>query len=480
MKIEIRFWRVLLPMLPALLMGALVSSNIVPNATAYAQSAQGKSKSAPQPTPATNLPPINFKESKLKNGLRVFLVEDHSAPVVSLALIYDVGSRNERQGRTGFAHLFEHMMFQGSGEVGRGEYMMLVFNNGGNLNGTTNEERTLYFETLPANQLDLSLFLEADRMRGLDITKDSLDNQRNAVQEERRLGLDNQAYGKFREKFDEMMFDNFIYKHSVIGSMDDLNAASVEDVKDFFRIYYAPNNATLALVGDFKSADALEKIKKNFEAIPAQPTPAKVDPTEPEQTAERRFTMEDPLAQLALLNIGYKGVIGNTPDAYALQVLGTVLGGGQSSRLYQKLVKERQLALSASAFANTRRGPGSFQFSANIAPGKKAEDVEAVIYEEITKLQQEPIADWELEKAKAFAKRSAVSARQSSLGLAINIVEGATAYNDPNMGNTRLAKIMAVTKEDVQRVAQKYLQPAKRTVGIALPKPKSMGGPTGQ
>ena len=190
--------------------------------------------------------------------------------------------------------------------------------------------------------------------------------------------------------------------------------------------------------------------------------------------------MDDPLAQLALLNIGYKGVIGNTPDAYALQVLGTVLGGGQSSRLYQKLVKERQLALSAIAFANTRRGPGSFQFSANIAPGKKAEDVEAVIYEEISRLQQEPIADWELEKAKAFAKRSAVSARQSSLGLAINIVEGATAYSDPNMGNTRLAKIMAVTKEDVQRVAQKYLQPAKRTVGIALPKPKGMSGTTGQ
>ncbi len=436
--------------------------------------AQAKAK------PAAKKNWVNFTDLKLKNGLRVLLVEDHSAPVVSLAVIYDVGSRNERPGRTGFAHLFEHMMFQGSEQVGRGEYMTLVFNNGGNLNGTTNEERTLYFETLPANQLELALFLEADRMRGLDITKASLDNQRNAVQEERRLGLDNQPYGKFREKFDELMFDNFIYKHSVIGSMEDLNAASVEDVKDFFRIYYAPNNATLALVGDFKAAEALAKIKQNFAAIPAQPAPAKVDPTEPEQTAERRFTLEDPLAQLALLNIGYKGVIGNTPDAYALQVLGTVLGSGQSSRLYQKLVKEKQLALSASAFANTRRGPGSFQLSANIAPGKKPEDVEAVIYEEIAKLQQEPIADWELEKAKAFAKRTALGSRQSSLGLAINLAEGATAYNDPNMVNTRLAKVMAVTKEDVQRAAQKYLQPAKRTVGIALPKPRSMGGTTGQ
>ncbi|MEP7341407.1 MAG: pitrilysin family protein [Acidobacteriota bacterium] len=473
MNVENRSWRVLLAL--ALVFSSI--SSVGANSTAYAQS---KPKPSAQASPPAGIPGINIKESKLKNGLRVFLVEDHSAPVISLALVYDVGSRNERQGRTGFAHLFEHMMFQGSGEVGRGEFMTLVFNNGGNMNGTTNEERTLYFETLPANQLDLALFLEADRMRGLDITKDNLDNQRNAVQEERRLGLDNQPYGRFREKFDEMMFDNFVYKHSVIGSMEDLNAASVEDVKDFFRIYYAPNNATLALVGDFKSAEALAKIKKNYESIPAQPFPAKVDATEPVQTAERRYTMEDPLAQLALLNIGYKGVIGNTPDAYALQVLGTVLGGGQSSRLYQRLVKEKQLALSASSFANTRRGPGAFQLSANIAPGKRAEDVEAVIYEEITKLQQEPIADWELEKAKQFAKRSAVSSRQSSLGLAINIVEGATAYNDPYMANTRLTKLLAVTKEDVQRVAQKYLQPAKRTVGIALPKPKGVSGTAGQ
>ena len=430
---------------------------------------------AQQQAATTKVPLVKYKETKLKNGLRVFLVEDHSAPVISLALIYDVGSRNEKKGRTGFAHLFEHMMFQGSEQVGKGEYMMLVFNNGGQLNGTTNEERTLYFETLPANQLDLALFLEADRMRGLDITKENLDNQRNAVQEERRLGVDNQPYGKLFEQFGETMYDNFNYKHSVIGSMDDLNAASVEDVKEFFRIYYAPNNAVLALVGDFNATAALTKIKQHFEAIPAQPKPSAVDTAEPEQTAERRFTLDDPLAQLPLLRIGYKGVIGNTPDADALQVLGTVLGGGQSSRLYQKLVKEKQLTLSANSFASTRRGPGSFQLSANIAPGKKIEDVEAAIYEEIAKLQQEPIADWELAKAKQFAKRNAVGSRGSSLGLAINLTEFAVSYNDPNLLNTQLDKLMAVTKEDVQRVAQKYLQANKRTVGVAIPKPKAMG-----
>jgi predicted Zn-dependent peptidase len=448
------------------LLGAALA---LPGASAFAQS---KPRQVRQ-TAATAIKPVRFQETKLKNGLRVFLVEDHSAPVISLALVYDVGSRNERQGRTGFAHLFEHMMFQGSENVGKSEHFILIDTNGGQMNGTTNEERTLYFETLPANQLDLMFFLEADRMRGLDISKENLDNQRNAVQEERRLGLDNQPYGVFREKFNETMYDNFNYKHSVIGSMDDLNAASVEDVKEFFRIYYAPNNATLALVGDFNPAVALQKIRKYFESIPSQPAPAKVDAAEPEQQAERRFTVEDKLAQLALLNIGYKGVIGNTPDAYALQVLGTVLGSGQSSRLYQKLVRERQLALSASSFSNSRRGPGAFTINVTIAPDKKPEEVEAVIQEEITRLQQEPIAEWELEKVRQFARRSAISSRQSSLGLAINLVEAAVAYNDPNLVNTRLDKLMAVTKEDVQRVAQKYLRPEKRTVGLALPRPRT-------
>src|SRR6476660_8069115 len=211
---------------------------------------------------------VDFKETTLKNGLRVITVEDHSAPVIAVSVTYNVGSRNERQGRTGFAHLFEHMMFKGSENVGSGEHFLLVFNNGGNMNGTTNEDRTNYFEVLPANQLDLALFLEADRMRSLAITKDNLDNQRNAVQEERRLGVDNQAYGKSGEIQQQLIYDNFAYKHTVIGSKDDLNAASVEDVAAFFKMYYAPNNEVLVLVGDLETTDALAKIRSNFEAIP--------------------------------------------------------------------------------------------------------------------------------------------------------------------------------------------------------------------
>ncbi len=436
-------------------------------------SLQGQTKAT---APKSAVPKVVFKDVKLKNGLRVLLVEEHSAPVVSLALIYDVGSRNEKQGRTGFAHLFEHMMFQGSENVGKSEHFIVIERNGGQMNGTTNEERTLYFETLPANQIDLLLFLEVDRMKSLDISKENLDNQRNAVQEERRLRLDNQPYGQMFEKFGETMYDNFAYKHSVIGSMADLNAATVDDVREFFRIYYAPNNAVLALVGDFKTEEALAKVRKAFESIPAQPAAAKVDTTEPEQTAERRFTLDDPHAQLALLNIGYKGIRGNTPDAFALQIAGSILGGGQSSRLYQKLVKEKQLVLSVSAGAGARRGPAAFSISANIPPNKKVEDAEAAIYEEIARLQNEPVADWELEKAKQFLKRGAISQMQTTLGLAINLAEAAVAWNDPNLVNTRLEKALAVTKEDIQRVAKQYLQPAKRTVGIAIPKPKATAG----
>src|SRR6185503_2469143 len=212
---------------------------------------------------AQNNPRVDFKETTLKNGLRVLTIEDHSAPVIAISVTYKVGSANERQGRTGFAHLFEHMMFKGSENIGSGEHFLLVFNNGGTMNGTTNADRTVYFEALPANQLDLGLFLEADRMRSLEINKENLDNQRNAVQEERRLGVDNQAYGKTFEKRTELLYDNFAYKHTTIGSMDDLNAASVEDVAAFFKMYYAPNNATLVLVGDFKTADALAKIRTN-------------------------------------------------------------------------------------------------------------------------------------------------------------------------------------------------------------------------
>ena len=425
---------------------------------------------------------VDFKETTLKNGLRVITVEDHSAPVIAVSITYNVGSRNERQGRTGFAHLFEHMMFKGSENVGSGEHFLLVFNNGGNMNGTTNEDRTNYFEALPSNQLDLALFLEADRMKSLAITKENLDNQRNAVQEERRLGVDNQPYGKSGEIQQELIYDNFAYKHTTIGSMEDLNAASVDDVTQFFKMYYAPNNAVLTLVGDFKTADALSKIRADFESISRQPDPPSVDMTEPQQKAERRANVDDVLARAPRIDIAYKAVPGNTEDFYALQVLNTVLQSGQSSRLYQKLVKEKEMLTGVGGFMDEKRGVGALYSNATLRPNVKTEDVEALIYAEIDRLKKEPIADWELQKAKNNTRRNFVNGLQSSLNRAVTIGQYTVYYNEPSLINARLDKVSAVTKEDVQRVANKYLVDTNRTVVITMPKAKAKAttGASGQ
>ena len=420
---------------------------------------------------AATTPKVTFTDTTLKNGLRVIIAEDHVAPVFSIAVSYNVGSRDERKGRTGFAHLFEHMMFKGSERVGPGEHFMLVFNNGGSMNGTTNKDRTLYFETMPANQLDLALFLEADRMRSLEITRENLDNQRHAVQEERRLGVDNQAYGKTFEAIDELAYDNFAYEHSVIGSMDDLSAASVDDVASFFKTYYAPNNAVIAIVGDVKTAECLAKVRKYFESISSQPPPQAVDMKEPPQTAERRLALDDALARLHRLDVVYKIPPAMTPDEDALSVLGTVLGGGRSSRLYEQIVRQKQLASNASAFAGTSRGPGLFRINAMAAPGKSVAEIESAIDEEIERVKKGPIAAWEMEKARTSARSNFVSSVQSTLSRAVLLSQYALFHNEPGLINTRAEKIAAVTAEDVQRVARQYLTRENRSVVITNPKP---------
>jgi zinc protease len=415
-------------------------------------------------------PKIEFTDTKLANGLRVIVAQDRSAPVFSVAVTYNVGSRDERRGRTGFAHLFEHMMFKGSANVGAFEHPLLVFNNGGNMNGTTSKDRTLYYETLPANQLDLALFLEADRMRSLDITKENLDNQRNAVQEERRLGLDNQPYGKTSEAIDELAYENFAYEHSVIGSMQDLDAASVNDVAAFFKTYYAPNNAVLAIVGDVDPKEALAKARKYFESIPSQTPPPAVDLTEPAQTAERRLVLEDALARLSRLDIVYKVPASMTPDDDALGVLSTILAGGRSSRLFETIVRQRQLSPGISAGKGESRGPGLLRVVATLSPGQDMAALESAVDAEIERVKTGAIADWEMEKARSSARRALVSSLQSSLQRAILLSQYALFYDDPGLINTRADRLAAVTAADVQRVARRYLTPQNRTVVITNPR----------
>ncbi|HWP60133.1 MAG TPA: pitrilysin family protein [Candidatus Acidoferrales bacterium] len=414
-------------------------------------------------------PRVEFQQFTLANGLRVILSEDHSAPTYSICVTYNVGSRDERPGRTGLAHLFEHMMFQGSENVGKGEHFILVSTHGGRANGTTNAERTNYFETLPANQLELGIFLEADRMRALEITQANLDNQRHAVQEERRLRYDNRPYGKTAEAVLATAYDNFAYRHSVIGSMEDLNAATLEDARAFFRTYYAPNNAVLSLVGDFRTEQALALIKKYFAPIPSQPPPPVPDLTEPEQTSERRRTVEDAFAQAPGLDIVFKTVPGHTADWYALRVLGHILAGDLSSRLYQKLIKDLELAVSVSSGPEERRGRSLFWISLIVKPGKDLARVEQLVYEELERLKNDPVADWELDKVRIKFRRQQAETLYSTRARANALGHYAVYYNQPELINTALDKVLAVTKADLQRVARAYLTAANRTVVTTLP-----------
>ena len=443
-----------------------------------------------QPAPF-GIPKIKFSDNRLDNGLRVLIAEDHYAPLYAICVVYKVGSKDERKGRTGFAHLFEHMMFKGSENVGTGELDFLIYTNGGNSNGTTNTDRTSYYEVLPKNQLDLGLYLEADRMRGLVITADNLENQRQAVKEERRQSGDNQAYGNTSEKLEEMVYDAFPYHHSVIGSMDDLDAANVDDVKQFFKTYYAPNNAVLALVGDINTADTLAKVKKYFGNIPRQTPPAKVDFTEPAKNGERRATLDDKLARLTRIDIAYRIPPSTTADSRALGVAASVLGGGggggfggrgggggNNSRLYLKLVQEKELATQVSANTDRRVGPGMFRISATLRPGVKPETVEGLIGEEIARLYSEPVTTKELGRVRINLLRAAEN-RVTALSRAQALADAAAVFDDPARVNTESELTLAVTPADIQKAAKQHLVGSNKVVLVTQPAGGAQGGRRG-
>jgi predicted Zn-dependent peptidase len=344
------------------------------------------------------------------------------------------------------------------------------------MNGTTSEDRTTYFEELPKNQLDLGLFLESDRMRALNVTQANLDNQRNAVQEERRQGIDNQPYGRAELDIDSLAYDNFAYKHSTIGSMADLNAATINDVKDFFRIYYAPNNAVLTLVGDFDPDDALAGVKKYFGSIPSQPAPPKVDLAEEPHYGERSETIYDPLARLPRIYIAYPIPPGNTPDNYAARQLAIILGEGQSSRFYQRLVKDKQLATQISVQPDSRIGPGLLYITATPRPGVKMEDLQKGIDDEIAAAVTDGITPEELAKAKTRLLRNFVDMRRSSLNTATLIGDDTVKYDDPDLINTQLDKENAVTIEQVNAAAKKFLVRDQRAVVITFPASQDPSG----
>jgi zinc protease len=430
------------------------------------------------------LPRVEVEQFALGNGLRVVLSEDHSVPVVSVAVYYDVGSRNEREGRTGFAHLFEHMMFQGSENVPKAGHFQYIFNNGGTMNGTTSTERTNYFETLPAAQLPLALWLESDRMRSLRVTQENLDNQREAVKEEKRLNYDNRPYSNAFLHLNELIFRNPANAHSTIGSMEDLDAATIDDIREFFRIYYAPNNAVLVIVGDFDSAEARALVEKYFATIPAQPRPAAADVDEPEEVAVRRETYRDPFAQLPALILGWKTPPRRTPEFYALSLAADLLLEGDSSRLYQRLVKDEESVVGIQGGTAERRGPSSLYVFAIPKPGHTTDRIKATIEEEIRKLATGGPAPQEMEKLRNNILNDFTRGRQSTLYRAQRLAEYALYDGDPELVNTEIEHYLSVAPERIGEAAARYLMTDNYSLLEVVParaaEPEASAAPTGE
>ncbi len=416
---------------------------------------------------------ISYESYTLDNGLQVILSEDHSTPIVTVDLWYGVGSSDEPEGRFGFAHLFEHMMFQGSEHVEKNEYFDYVESVGGNLNGSTSEDRTNYYQTLPANRLNLALWLEADRMRALDVTQENFENQRSTVKEERRQSFDNSPYGRafltgvWHVPYRDVGCPG--YAHSPIGPMEDLNAATAEDAREFYETYYVPNNATLAVVGDFEPERAKEMIERYFGGIPSGEVPSG-PPCDVDYTPGMRVdTVEDPNANLPAVVWSFRIPPAAHEDNPPLQLLANVFGQGESSRLYRSIVDEAGAAQQMSSQLYSRKGPGLFLVLAFANQGITPDSLRGLFQQELRRLHEEPPTEEELEKAKNSFEADHVQGRQSTFEKAEALLRFAQFHPDLSDVNRQLDRYLSVTREDLRRVVDRYLTEKNLSVVIDQP-----------
>jgi zinc protease len=421
-------------------------------------------------------PKFDYRMTTLANGLQVVMLEDHSTPVVHVAVWYHVGSKDEKPGRTGFAHLFEHLMFKGSKNVRPDQHPSWITSIGGEANAETDEDTTLYWQTVPAHHLPLVLWLEADRMASLDVSADKFRTEREVVKEERRMRFENQPFGRLPEIIFDNAFTTHPYKHQTIGSMADLEAASIADVRAFHRTYYVPNNATVVIVGDFDSDEALRLVERYLGRVPrGQPVPRDI-PAEPAHARESVVTVSEPWPLPAVV-LSHHITHDGHADAYPLHILAKVLSDGDSSRLYRSLVYEQQIALAAFGEAKLIEDPNLFYMVAIVNPGRQPEEVMQALVQQVERVKAEGVTEAELNRAKRQFARDYILGRETVRQKALHLGHAAVIHDDITTADGEFDLFQNVTLEDVQRVARTYFTEAARMRLTILP--RAGAGPGG-
>jgi zinc protease len=435
----------------------------------------GACLAAPMPAQQNSLatvrpPKLEFTTHTLGNGLKVILLEEHSVPVINLQIWYHVGSKDELPGHTGFAHLFEHLMFKGSAHVGPDEHSRIIEAVGGFDNAETNDDSTDFFETFPSNYLERVLWLEADRMGSLNVDEANFKSERQVVEEERRVRVDNQPYGLIEEDLRAAAFTVHGYHHTPIGSIEDLNRATLEDVRAFHDTYYKPNNATLVIVGDFDSSQALTWARKYFEGIPASAKPIpRRDHVEPAQTEQHIVKKSYTNTPLPAVVIGYKVPARYAPDAYPLDLASNILAGGESSRLYQTLVYKDRIAVQAAGFGNFTEDPNLFWAYAIMNQGHTADEGEKTLLAVLDELKSRPVDAKEFAKAENQEISGFILGRDTDEEKAVALETAAVIGKNPELVNTELDRYLKVTPADIQRVAREYFTLGHATVLFIAP-----------
>lgn len=418
---------------------------------------------------AVQIPHCAIRDVVLSNGLRVLMLEEHDAPVIGVQVWYHVGSKDEPPGKTGFAHLFEHLMFDGTKNLGPARFSDYIVRSGGVDNAYTTEDTTVFWETVPSNNLPVVLWLEADRMRNLQINEQIFKTEREVVKEERRLRFDNQPYGSVVETLYRTAFTVHSYRHQTIGSMDDLEHASVEDIQHFYDSYYVPSNATLVMVGDFKTSEAEPLAEKYFGPLGSGggPLDRKI-PQEPPQTARHLVKLDLNVALPAFVE-GYHMPPDGTPDAYPLRLAAKILSEGESSRIYHRLVYEKQIALDAQSSGNFTEDPNLFFVLAILSQGRTPAEGEREMDAVIERLKNEPVPAEELDKAKNQILRDFIVSRETVKNRGEELGYDSVVLKDAELVNTEWVRFLAVTPGDIQRVAKKYFAPENATIVEVFP-----------